>query len=282
MELLSALFAVAAVIIAFLVCRLVVSRRQLIQEHAAHVAKNAYLANMSHELRTPLNAIIGYSEMIKDEMMGPVGSPKYAEFAGDIYASGTHLLDLINDVLELSRIEAGRLELNEKTIQLMPVLVSCHRLLQDQARRAGLTVDIHGGRDLPDVLCDPTKVKQVVLNLMTNAIKFTPHGGKVTVHAHGRDGAVAITVTDTGVGIPAHEIPRVLTPFLQAAHTHVMSDEGTGLGLPLAKKLMELHGGALILNSIPGVGTRVTVTFPAARCSTVKTWSSLCAVPVSA
>ncbi|MBC7953674.1 MAG: HAMP domain-containing histidine kinase [Rhodospirillaceae bacterium] len=282
MQLLSALFAVAAVIIAFLVWKLVVSRRELIQEHAAHVAKSAYLANMSHELRTPLNAIIGYSEMIKGEMMGPLGNPKYAEFAGDIHASGTHLLDLINDVLELSRIEAGRLELNERTIEMAPVLVSCHRLLQDQARRAGLTVDIHSGPDLPEILCDATKIKQVVLNLMTNAIKFTPRGGKVSVHAYRRDGAVAITVSDTGVGIPAHEIPRVLTPFLQAAHTHVMSDQGTGLGLPLAKKLMELHGGALTLDSTPGAGTRVTVTFPAERCTTTKPWANLCAVPVGA
>ncbi|MBC7906490.1 MAG: HAMP domain-containing histidine kinase [Rhodospirillaceae bacterium] len=261
----AALLAVAAVM-AFLVWEVVVSRRQLIQEHAAHMAKSAYLANMSHELRTPLNAIIGYSEMIRDEMVGPLGTPKYGEFAGDIHASGTHLLELINDVLELSRIEAGRLELHERSIHLAPVLVSCQRLLGDQARRAGLQLDIHSASDLPEIFCDATKIKQVVLNLMTNAVKFTPDGGKVSVRAYRKGGAVGITVTDTGIGIPANEISRVLTPFLQAAHTHLMSDQGTGLGLPLAKKLIELHGGTLALDSKPGEGTRVTVLFPAERC----------------
>ncbi|MGE5506180.1 MAG: sensor histidine kinase [Actinomycetota bacterium] len=253
-------------VIGLLALEVVKSRRRLVQEHAAHVAKSAYLANMSHELRTPLNAIIGFSEIIKDQMMGAVGEPRYVDYAGDIHASASHLLDMINDVLELSRIEAGRLELHEKVNELGPILVSCHRLLRERARRAGLILDVEACMDLPPVLCDATKVKEVVLNLLTNAIKFTPRGGAVRVFARREEGGVAIVVEDTGVGIPVDEIPKVLTPFQQAAHTHLMTAEGTGLGLPLAKRLIEMHGGQLVVESEVGKGTRITARLPASRC----------------
>ncbi|CAA7613575.1 HAMP domain-containing sensor histidine kinase [Magnetospirillum sp. UT-4] len=252
-------------IIAVLVWELVRSRRKLVQEHAAHMAKSAYLANFSHELRTPLNAILGFSEILKGEMMGPMGTRRYVEYSGDIHYSARHLLDLIDDVLELSRLEAGRLELHEDTHDLGPILLSCQRLLGERARRAGVALDLDTGTPVA-VLCDRTKVKQVMLNLLTNAVKFTPRGGTVSVRVRREGGAVAIDVADTGIGIPVHEIPRVMTPFLQAAHTHVLTDEGTGLGLPLAKRLMELHGGGLHLTSEVGVGTTVTVTFPSGRC----------------
>lgn len=257
----------ATIVFGALVLELERSRRRLAEEHAAHLAKNAYLANMSHELRTPLNAIIGFSEVIRDEMLGPIGTSKYGEFAADIHIAGSHLLDLINDVLELSRIEAGRLVLQESDTELHPLLVSCHRLMAERARRAGVILDMEVGNDLPMLCCDAVKLKQVLLNLLTNAIKFTPRGGTVTLSTACCHGALTITVADSGVGIAAKDIPRVLTPFVQAAHTRTLSDEGSGLGLPLAKRLMELHGGTLSLESRLGHGTRVTVTVPPQRCS---------------
>lgn len=260
-------------LVGVLAWELMTSRRALIQEHAAHVAKSAYLADMTHELRTPLNAVIGFSEIIADEVLGPCGNEKYREFARDIHAASTHLLHLINDVLELSKIEAGRLELNERDTDIRLLVVSCQRMLQEQVRRAGLQLTIDIAADLPEVVCDPLKLKQVLLNLMTNAIKFTHRGGCIGVRAFRHDGKVVMSVTDNGVGIPAREIPRVLTPFVQAAHTRLMTDEGTGLGLPLSKKLMELHGGTLDLHSGVGVGTQVTLTLPAERCRPATAWS---------
>lgn len=255
-----------APVVLFLAWQLLQSRRALVQEHAAHVAKSAYLADMSHELRTPLNAIIGFAEIIRDQALGPCGHDKYPEFARDIHEASTHLLHLINDVLELSKIEAGRLELNEEQTDLRAILVSCQRLLHHQIRRGGLYLTVETADNLPEIHCDPLKVKQIILNLMTNAIKFTHRGGCIAVRAYLHDGRAAISVTDNGIGIPAHEIPKVLTPFVQAAHTRLMNNEGTGLGLPLSKKLMELHGGHLDLRSEPEIGTSVTITFPAERC----------------
>lgn len=278
LELLPASLAIALTIVpllGLLLWELTTSHRALIQEHAAHVAKSAYLADMSHELRTPLNAIIGFSELIRDEVMGPCGNPKYREFAHDIHEASTHLLHMINDVLELSKIEAGRLELNERDTDLKIVALSCQRLLQEQARRAGLQLTVDTPPSLPEVYCDPVKVKQVLLNLIGNAIKFTHRGGCISVRAYPSDGRVAISVSDNGVGIPASEISKVLTPFAQAAHTRLMTNDGTGLGLPLSKRLMELHGGELTLQSDVGVGTCVTVTFPAERCQRATGWPRL-------
>ena len=274
----------AGPLLGFLGWELLRSRRALIQEHAAHVAKATYLADMSHELRTPLNAIIGFSELIKEEVMGPCGSPKYQEFARDIHEASTHLLQLINDVLELSRIEAGRLDLREQDTDLAAVVRSCERLLREQARRAGLSLIVEIAPDLPEVYCDPLKVKQVLLNLISNAIKFTHRGGCISVRAWRAEGAVAVSVSDNGIGIPANEIPKVLTPFAQAAHTRLMTDEGTGLGLPLSKRLMELHGGRLELRSDVGVGTSVTIGFPAERCRRAAPWPvhTLCEATASA
>ncbi len=243
-----------------------VSRRRLMEEHAAHVAKSMYLANMSHELRTPLNAIIGFAELMRIEALGPIGSPKYTEYLGDIHESASHLLDLINDVLELSRIEAGRLELHEAPADIAAVLASCHRLLRERARRAGVDLRVDADPGLPEVSCDAGKVQQIVLNLATNAVKFTPRGGRVAVTARLVGGGLEVAVADTGIGIARKDIPRVLTPFVQAANSRALSAEGTGLGLPLAKRLAELHGGVLSLDSELGRGTRVTVLLPASRC----------------
>ncbi|MGE5478738.1 MAG: sensor histidine kinase [Bacteroidales bacterium] len=262
-------------LLGFLLWELTSSHRALVQEHAAHVAKGAYLADMSHELRTPLNAIIGFSELIRDEVMGPCGNAKYREFAHDIHEASTHLLHLINDVLELSKIEAGRLELNECDTDIRTVAHSCQRLLQEQVRRAGLQLTVEVAPDLPEIYCDGVKLKQVLLNLLGNAIKFTHRGGCISLRACRSDGAVAISVSDNGVGIPAAEIAKVLTPFAQAAHTRLMTNDGTGLGLPLSKRLMELHGGTLRLQSDVGVGTCVTITFPAERCQRAADWSGM-------
>jgi signal transduction histidine kinase len=262
--------AVGGAVCAVLGWELRLSRRRLMEEHAAHVAKSMYLANMSHELRTPLNAIIGFSELMRCELMGPVGNPKYGEYLGDIHESASHLLDLINDVLEMSRIEAGRLVLHEAPVDITAVLVSCHRLLRERARRAGVELRVEIDADLPEVMCDPAKIRQIILNLATNAVKFTPRGGRVVMTAGLAAGALELAVADTGIGIARKDIPRVMTPFVQAANSRVLSSEGAGLGLPLAKRLTELHGGTLALASELGRGTRVAVTLPPSRCLTVR------------
>ncbi len=261
--------AVGAAVCAVLGWELRLSRRRLMEEHAAHLAKSMYLANMSHELRTPLNAIIGFSELMRHEMLGPLGSPKYTEYLGDIHESASHLLDLINDVLEMSRIESGQLVLHEAPADVVALLASCHRLLRERARRAGVDLRIETADHLPDLWCDVAKLRQIMLNLTANAVKFTPRGGRVVISARLAGGGVELAVADTGIGIARKDIPRVLTPFVQAANTRALSaEEGTGLGLPLAKRLAELHGGTLVLDSELGRGTRVAVTLPASRCLT--------------
>ena len=245
------------------------SHRRLMEEHAAHLAKTMYLANMSHELRTPLNAIIGFADLMRDGMMGPVGNPKYAEYLGDIHESASHLLDLINDVLEMSRIEAGRLVLHEAAADIEAILASCYRLLRERARRAGVDLRVEAEPGLPELWCDAAKVQQIMLNLVTNAVKFTPRGGRVMVTARRLAGGMELVVADTGIGIARKDIPRVLTPFVQAANSRALSSEGAGLGLPLAKRLAELHGGTLILDSELDRGTRVAVLLPASRCLTL-------------
>ena len=241
------------------------SRRRLMAEHAAHLAKSLYLANMSHELRTPLNAIIGFADLMRLELAGPLGSPKYAEYLGDIHETATHLLDLINDVLDLSRIEAGRLELNEAAVNVAAALACCNRLLRERARQAGVGLRFDAAPGLPDLHCDGAKLRQILLNLVTNAVKFTPRGGRVLVTARLTGGGMELAVADTGTGIAAKDIPRVLTPFVRAASACAAQAEGSGLGLPLAKRLVELHGGRLTLDSEPGKGTRVTVVLPPTR-----------------
>ena len=232
----------------------------------ANRSKSEFLANMSHELRTPLNAIIGFSEMIKTATFGPVGSPKYREYATDIYGSGQHLLNVITDILDISKIEAGKLELHEEPVDVPEAVDSCLMLVNERAENAGLTLETEIADDLPPLRADERKLKQILINLLSNAVKFTPEGGTVTtrVWCHRDDGYV-FQVADTGIGIAPDDIPKVLAPFGQVDSTLARKYEGTGLGLPLTKSLVEMHGGSFDLQSEPGVGTTVTARFPAGR-----------------
>jgi two-component system cell cycle sensor histidine kinase PleC len=236
------------------------------EARAANAAKSEFLAHMSHELRTPLNSIIGFSEIMKTEMLGPIGTPKYKSYAVDIHDSGTHLLNLINDLLDLAKIEAGRLELYEEDCDLAQIIAASLHLLGEPAQRASVRLSQHCDPTLPLVRGDERKIRQILLNLLSNAIKFTPAGGEVSVRARLLgDGAVTISVADTGIGIPADQIERVMEPFTQVEHVLSRSYAGTGLGLPLCKELAQLHGGTLVLTSIVGAGTTVTLTLPKQR-----------------
>ncbi|HVO14487.1 MAG TPA: ATP-binding protein [Alphaproteobacteria bacterium] len=231
----------------------------------ANRAKSEFLAHMSHELRTPLNAINGFSEIIKDELFGPV-APRYRDYAADIFRSGMHLTALINDVLDLSKIEAGKLEVDEAIVEPAALVESCIRLVRDRAHKASLRLLTELPPDLPLLRADERLVKQMLLNLLTNAVKFTPEGGHVTISAGpGPDGGLAFAVRDTGVGIAAEDIPRALEPYGQVATARERNPDGIGLGLPLVKKMAELHGGTLELESAPALGTTATIVFPRER-----------------
>jgi len=236
------------------------------QAEAASRAKTEFLAIVSHELRTPLNAVIGFSELIKDETFGPVGHERYSEYAEAINGSGIHLLNLINDILDISKIESGKFELYEESIEVGRVAASVAELVQPKAREksVSLSCDIAGG--LPYLYADERALKQILLNLASNAVKFTPEGGRVIVAASLDDaGRVVVRVRDTGIGIKAVDIPRVLEPFGQVESAFSRTYEGTGLGLPLSSRLAALHGGELCIDSTPGEGTTVSILFPAER-----------------
>ena len=240
-----------------------VARRQA---EAANRAKSQFLANMSHELRTPLNAIIGFSDLMKEAFCGPLGDPKYEEYAKDINASGRHLLALINDILDLSKIEADRLELDEEDIDTAAVIRSCVVMVKERAATAGITLELELPQELPALRFEERKLKQILINLLSNAVKFTPPGGTVTIKTWSRDASgYVFQVTDTGIGIALEDIPKALSSFGQVDSTLARKYEGTGLGLPLAKSLVELGSGSLDLQSEVGVGTTVTVRFPKER-----------------
>ncbi|MGD9539128.1 MAG: PAS domain-containing sensor histidine kinase [Alphaproteobacteria bacterium] len=242
------------------------ARQALDLAEAGNRAKSEFLAAMSHELRTPLNAIIGFSEIIRDQMYGPVGHASYADYAADIHASGKHLLDIISDILEFAKIEAGKLKLNERTINLRAALQACLRVIEPRAREAEVTVEDCLAKDLPRVKADETRLKQIAINLLSNAVKYTPPGGKVTLSASVDPKAgCCIAVRDTGIGIAPDDIPRALSAFGQLESHLSRRFEGTGLGLTLAKSLTEMHGGTLAIESEVNVGTVVTVTLPAER-----------------
>ncbi|WP_162913134.1 PAS-domain containing protein [Rhodospirillaceae bacterium SYSU D60014] len=236
------------------------------QAELANRAKTEFLANISHELRTPLNAVLGFSEIMKDELFGPVGCEAYRGYVQDIHLSGSLLLELINDILDLSKIEAGKFELNEEHVELDELFASVLRIIRERAQAAGLsiTVDIEPG--LPAVRADKRALKQILLNLLSNAVKFTPSGGSITLKAdRDSDGALRLSVMDTGIGIATEDIPQAMSVFGQVDSTLARKYNGTGLGLPLSRALTELHRGSLQLASQPGIGTAVSVCLPPER-----------------
>jgi len=235
------------------------------QAEVANRAKSEFLANMSHELRTPLNAIIGFSEIMKDELSGPIGNPYYNEYVRDIYVSAKHLLDVINDILDVSKVEAGKIELQENAFDVATVIQSAIRLVIERATEADVAIEFDPKPDLPELMADQRRVKQMLLNLLSNAVKFTPPGGKVTVTTEIDGGGLEICVRDTGIGVAPDKIPVVFTPFAQVDGSLKRKYEGTGLGLSLTRGLIELHGGAITMTSAPGEGTSVTLWFPGER-----------------
>jgi two-component system cell cycle sensor histidine kinase PleC len=221
---------------------------------------------MSHELRTPLNAIMGFSEVMKDEILGAHSNPIYREYANDIYESGRHLLHLINEILDLSRIEAGRYELQEERVHLGDIVQECHRLLKLRAQGKGLEIVEDIAPDLPQMWVDPRAMRQICLNLLSNALKFTPKGGHITLTvAPAPGGGQLLSVRDTGPGIPRDEIPKVMQAFGQGSLAHETAEGGTGLGLPIVKNLIELHGGTFELVSELRKGTEAIVIVPQQR-----------------
>jgi signal transduction histidine kinase len=247
----------------------VTSRFAVALDHAeqANSAKSTFLANMSHELRTPLNAIIGFSEMIRDQHIGPVGSSRYIAYADDIHVSGMHLLHIINDILDLAKIEAGQMSLNDGAeFAMNGVIESSIRIMRPIAERAEVSLIVENPQTDIRLIGVERMVRQILINLLTNAVKFTRPGGTVRfTQALRSDGSLTLTVRDTGVGMTKDEVSRALVPFGQVENALNRKHNGTGLGLPLSKAMMELHEGVLRIRSVPGQGTVVSLIFPAER-----------------
>jgi signal transduction histidine kinase len=233
----------------------------------ANRAKSAFLANMSHELRTPLNAILGFSEIMKDQHLGPVQNARYLSYAADIHSSGRHLLGIINDVLDLAKIEAGKMSLDSaEEFALVPALSTSLAMLSGLGEKRGVTVREEWPHPEMRIVAVERMMCQIIINLVGNAIRYTPAGGGVVLSGKpARDGSYAISVRDNGVGMSEDEIANALTPFGQNHPRMTVTREGTGLGLPLAKAMAELHGGKLIVESKPGKGTNVTLLLPPER-----------------
>jgi two-component system, sensor histidine kinase len=235
------------------------------QAEAASKAKSDFLANMSHELRTPLNAIIGFSEMMRLEILGPIGNNTYRSYIDDIHFSGGHLLEIINDILDIVRLEAGKMQLKEEAVAIEEVVEEVMRLTAPQATQGEVALEWRpGAAVLPDLYCDRVRLRQMLLNVLSNAVKFTPPGGNVVIETELSDG-LTLVVMDTGIGIEPGDIARILTPFGQVASVYSRNHQGTGLGLTLTKALIEQHAGTLTLLSTPKIGTTVRLSFPAER-----------------
>jgi two-component system, cell cycle sensor histidine kinase PleC len=234
------------------------------EAEAANASKTAFLANISHELRTPLNAILGFSELIARECLGPVGSPRYKEYASDIHSSGTHLLSLINDLLDVAKIEAGRMEVEPQMVETQRTLEGALKFVMSRARDRGQTLNIAVDQSAAVLYADERALKQIVINLVSNAVKFTQDGGKIDVSAkRNAQGDFELIVADNGPGISRDKIDRVFKPFAQADNRYDRQAGGTGLGLALVRGLCELHGGRAWIESEPGRGTRAIVILPA-------------------
>jgi signal transduction histidine kinase len=262
-----ALLSVALVVHRFAERKQAAARLAAAKEAAeqASLAKSRFLATMSHELRTPLNAIIGFSEIIRDRVLGEDDLTRYADYAGDIHSSGKHLLALINDILDLAKVEAGRYEIRLAPVRIEEIIASSLRFFEPRARLGDLRLVADLAPDLPVLLADERTLRQVLLNLVSNAVKFTPPGGTVRVAARPAAGRVTVEIADTGIGIPEDKLAAALTPFEQVDNSLQRRYEGTGLGLPLAKSLVELHGGHLSITSHVGAGTVVTFDLPTDR-----------------
>jgi two-component system cell cycle sensor histidine kinase PleC len=237
--------------------------RKRFEAEAANASKTAFLANMSHELRTPLNAILGFSEIISQECFGPVGSTRYKDYAGDIHSSGAHLLSLINDLLDIAKIEAGRMDIAPHPLDARRTFEIALKLIGSKAREKGQSLSIAVEPSAPPLYADERALKQILINLVSNAVKFTPEGGQIEVTAgQARDGSFQITVKDNGPGIPHGKLDKIFTPFSQVDNRYDRQAGGTGLGLALVRGLVELHGGRAWLESDYGRGCTAFVTLP--------------------
>jgi signal transduction histidine kinase len=232
------------------------------QAQEASRAKSEFLASMSHELRTPLNAILGFSEILMTQLYGPLGHPKYREYAEDVFKSGAHLLDLINDVLDLSKIDAGKMELRESAFAVRELVNDTVLLLRDKARDVQIRLFVD---ERAEILADKRLIKQILLNLLSNAIKFTPAGGAITLGAGITDSGFEITVADTGIGMDPSQLEKAFSHYGQIDSKIARTHQGTGLGLPISLALAKLHGGDLTATSTPSEGTCMTLTLPGSR-----------------
>jgi len=234
------------------------------QLETANKHKSEFLANMSHELRTPLNAIIGFSEVLLERLFGDLNE-KQDDYLKDIHSSGRHLLQLINDILDLSKVEAGRMELDVATFDLPSAISNAMTLIRERAQRHAITLGIDVDQDFGEMVADERKFKQILLNLLTNAVKFTPDGGRIDVRARREGDSIVVAVHDTGIGIAPEDQQAVFEEFRQVGRDYTNKQEGTGLGLALTRKFVELHGGTISVESALGMGSTFTFTIPATR-----------------
>ncbi|HEY4345445.1 MAG TPA: ATP-binding protein [Parvibaculum sp.] len=239
--------------------------RQRRRAEAANESKTQFLAGMSHELRTPLNAIIGFADLMRMQLLGPLEPPRYLDYVNDIHHSGVHLLHMINELLDMAKIEAGHVDLHEDVIDLRDIGTEVLRMLRQSIETARVKLNVVMPSALPLICADEQQVRRVLVNLLSNAIKFTPAGGSITLSAHECESGLEVSVADTGIGIPPDKLDKVLEPFEQVENSFTRTRAGTGLGLPLTKAMVEAHGGTLTLESELGQGTTVRVSLPSDR-----------------